>query len=313
MCPAVIREDFCIGEVDGQVYTYCSEQCKWTHQVAFQAEYEGRATPAMGRFKGRRAIFVTANAKDRVDVFAVRNGIQARLDTFEKSLPAGVTLERGFDQTRNVSHRLGRLGIDFAIAIGLVLLTLVPLGWRAAIVVMISIPLSLAIGLSALYFTGFSLNQLSIAGFVLALGLLVDDSIVVVENIARYLRDGYSRFEAAIAATDQIALAVLGCTVTLLFAFLPLLFLPEGAGSFIRSLPAAVLYTVAASLFVAMTVIPFLASRILKAGGDHGGGNRVLEALHGLIHGSYAPALRRSLKRPRTAMLAALAFVVRPM
>jgi len=262
-----------------------------------------------GRFNGKRAIFITANAKDRVDVFAVRDGIQARLDAFEKTLPAGVTLERGFDQTRNVSHRLSRLGADFAIAIGLVLLTLVPLGWRAAIVVMISIPLSLAIGLAALYFTGFSLNQLSIAGFVLALGLLVDDSIVVVENIARYLRSGYSRFEAAIAATDQIALAVLGCTVTLLFAFLPLLFLPEGAGIFIRSLPAAVLYTVAASLFVAMTVIPFLASRILKPEGDAGEGNRVLKALTGVIHGSYAPALRRGLARPRTVLLAGLAFV----
>jgi len=81
---------------------------------------------------------------------------------------------------------------------------------------MISIPLSLSIGLAALYFTGFSLNQLSIAGFVLALGLLVDDSIVVVENIERYLRAGYTRVEAAIAATDQIALAVIGCTATLL-------------------------------------------------------------------------------------------------
>jgi propane monooxygenase large subunit len=54
MCPIVIREDFCVGEVDGELHTYCSEQCKWTHGVAFQAEYEGRATPAMGRFKGRR-------------------------------------------------------------------------------------------------------------------------------------------------------------------------------------------------------------------------------------------------------------------
>ena len=262
-----------------------------------------------GRFKGRRAIFVTANAKDRVDVFAVRNGIQARLDAFEQGLPAGVTLERGFDQTRNVAHRLTRLGYDFAIAIALVMLTLVPLGWRAALVVMISIPLSLAIGLSALYFTGLSLNQLSIAGFVLALGLLVDDSIVVVENIARYLRDGYSRFEAAIAATDQIALAVLGCTITLLFAFLPLLFLPEGAGKFIRSLPAAVLYTVAASLFVAMTVIPFLASRLLRAEGDAGEGNRVLQWLHGVIRGSYVPLLRRSLDAPRRTFLAGLGFV----
>ncbi len=106
-------------------------------------------------------------------------------------MPPNVRLEHGFDQTRNVKHRLDRLGIDFAIAIGLVLLTLIPLGLRAASVVMISIPLSLSIGLAALYFTGFSLNQLSIAGFVLALGLLVDDSIVVVENIERYLRAGY--------------------------------------------------------------------------------------------------------------------------
>jgi multidrug efflux pump subunit AcrB len=262
-----------------------------------------------GRYNGKRAIFITANAKDRVDVFAVRDGIYSRLAAFEKTLPAGVMLERGFDQTRNVSHRLSRLGVDFAIAIALVLLTLIPLGWRAAVVVMISIPLSLAVGLSALYFTGLSLNQLSIAGFVLALGLLVDDSIVVVENIARYLRAGYSRFEAAVAATDQIALAVLGCTVTLLFAFLPLLFLPEGAGKFIRSLPASVLYTVAASLFVSMTVIPFLASRFLKPEGEAGEGNRVLKVLTKAIRGSYAPALRRGLARPRRTMLAGFVFV----
>jgi multidrug efflux pump subunit AcrB len=262
-----------------------------------------------GRFKGERAVFVTANAKDSVDVFAVRNGIYERLDRFESALPDGVRLERGFDQTRNVQHRLGRLGLDFAIAIGLVLLTLLPLGVRASIVVMISIPLSLAIGLSALYFTGFSLNQLSIAGFVLALGLLVDDSIVVVENISRYLRAGYSRVEAAIAATDQIALAVLGCTVTLLFAFLPLLFLPEGAGIFIRSMPAAVLYTVLASLFVAYTVIPFLASRVLKPEGETGEGGHALKAITGAIHRWYVPALKRALARPKRTMVLATALV----
>jgi len=263
-----------------------------------------------GRFKGERAVFVTANAKDRVDVFAVRDGIYQRLERFEASLPENVRLERGFDQTRNVQHRLTRLGLDFAIAIGLVLLTLLPLGWRASLVVMISIPLSLAIGLSALYFTGFSLNQLSIAGFVLALGLLVDDSIVVVENIARYLRAGYSRVEAAIAATDQIALAVLGCTVTLLFAFLPLLFLPEGAGLFIRSLPAAVLYTVLASLVVAYTVIPFLASRVLKAGGDADEGGRAFKLVTGAIRRWYVPSLQRALAKPVRTMVVATGLVL---
>ncbi|MGI9245288.1 MAG: efflux RND transporter permease subunit [Steroidobacteraceae bacterium] len=265
----------------------------------------------LGRFTGERAIFLVASAKDRVDVFDVRNGLQAQLDSFERRLPENVRLERGFDQTRNVGHRLSRLGLDFTIAITLVLLTLVPLGLRAAGVVMISIPLSLSIGLAALYFTGFSLNQLSIAGFVLALGLLVDDSIVVVENIARYLRAGYSRIEAAVAATDQIALAVIGCTATLLFAFLPLLFLPEGAGMFVRSLPAAVLYTVAASLFVALTVIPFLASRLLRASPGEGAhaGNRVLQAVMRFIHGVYAPALRVALAWPRRTLWVALGFV----
>ncbi len=124
--------------------------------------------------------------------------------------------------------------------------------------------MSLAIGLFLLDMFGITINQLSIVGMVVALGLLVDDSIVVVENIERYLRMGYGRREAAMEATKQIGLAVIGCTITLIFAFLPLMFLPEGAGDFIRSLPAAVVTTVLASLFVSLTIVPFLSSRILS-------------------------------------------------
>jgi len=259
-----------------------------------------------GRFDGKRAVFVTANQKDNTNIFKVRDGIYAKLADFEKTLPADIKLERGFDQSRNVAARLDRLGEDFAIAIGLVLLTLLPLGLRAAGVVMISIPLSLAIGVALLFMTGFSLNQLSIAGFVLALGLLVDDSIVVVENIARYVRSGYSRIEAAIKATDQIYLAVLGCTATLVLAFLPLLFLPEGPGEFIRSLPAAILFTVVASLFVSLTIIPFLASRML--GERDSAGSALLHRVMNFIHTVYGPALRWALAKPKSTLLAALAL-----
>jgi multidrug efflux pump subunit AcrB len=282
----------------------------------------------LGRFNGQRAVFVTANMKEGQNVFTVRNAIYARLDAFEKSLPADVRLERGFDQSRNVEHRLGRLQFDFTIAIALVLLTLLPLGLRAAGIVMISIPLSLAIGLAALYFSGFSLNQLSIAGFVVALGLLVDDSIVVVENIARHVREGMPRRQAAVRATDQIWLAVLGCTATLLLAFLPLLFLPEASGEFIRSLPAAVLYTIMASLFVALSIIPFLASRLMRgearplprqpwlgrlvlAGREWVErsdrlADRVLATVMRGIHRLYGPALRQALAHPRATLLLAL-------
>ena len=142
-----------------------------------------------------------------------------------------MTLGRSFDQATNVEHRLSGFVRDFAIAILLVLVTLLPLGVRASLVVMVSIPLSLAIGVTLLRFTGFSINQLSIVGFVIALGLLVDDSVVVVENVARHVREGRSPRDAAVAATREITLSVLGCTATLVFAFLPLLALPGGAGA----------------------------------------------------------------------------------
>ena len=278
----------------------------------------------IGRLNGHRAVFVTANQKDSTNIFKVRDGIYSKLADFERTLPPGVRLDRGFDQSQNVERRLGRLGTDLGIAVALVLLTLLPLGLRAAGVVMISVPLSLAMGLALLYLTGFGLNQLSIAGFVLALGLLVDDSIVVVENIARYVRNGYTRLDAAVKATDQIYLAVLGCTATLLLAFLPLLFLPEGAGQFIRSLPAAILFTVLASLFVALTVIPFLASRMLRdqrAVTVHHGllgyvhrfdalADRLLARMMAAIHSIYGPALRWALAHPRKTLLAAAALFI---
>jgi multidrug efflux pump subunit AcrB len=163
----------------------------------------------IGRYNGRRAAFVSVAMKDGQDLFPVRAALGAHVDTLRKELPAVVRADVVFDQSENVSHRLRGFARDFVIAIVLVLVTLLPLGLRASGVVMISIPLSLAIGLTLLRLAGFSVNQLSIVGFVIALGLLVDDSIVVVENIARHLREGKSPVEAAIAGTEQIAVSVL--------------------------------------------------------------------------------------------------------
>lgn len=206
--------------------------------------------------------------------------------------------ERPFDQSKNVQDRLSRLTTDFLIAIALVILTLLPLGFRASAIVMVSIPLSLAIGVTLLKLFGYSINQLSIVGFVIALGLLVDDSIVVVENIARWLREGHSRVKAAISGTNQILVAVIGTTATLIFAFLPVLMLPGTAGKFIRSMPAAVVFTIAASLLVSITVIPFLAAMFLKEEGDEHG-NIFMRALNRGIDATYGKLLHRALAKPR--------------
>ena len=262
------------------------------------------------RFNGERAVWVNQAVKNEVNLLAVREEISTQLEGFRESLPDHVRLEVAFDNAESVSHRLGSLGRDFLIAIGLVLLTLLPLGPRASLVVMISIPLSMGIGLGMLYYMGFTLNQLSIVGLVVALGLVVDDSIVVVENIERHLREGKGRVEAAIAATKEIGIPVVGCTVVLLLAFLPLANLPAGAGEFIRSMPMAVLVSVGASLFVAVTLAPWLASRILKAHNLEDGeaqGNFFFRAFRLYINDPYQRVLEWGLRRPALALIGAAA------
>jgi multidrug efflux pump subunit AcrB len=258
------------------------------------------------RLNGHRCVTVTAAQKAGENIAKTQETYLPVLDAFKKSLPASIDMQFHFDQAENVNKRLSGLSFDFIIAILLVAITLLPLGMRAATVVMISIPLSLAIGIVLLNLMGYNLNQLSIVGLVVALGLLVDDSIVVVENIERWLRDGHSRLEATLKATQQIGLAVVGCTATLIIAFLPLVFMPEAAGDFIRSLPMAVITSVIASMLVSLTIVPFLSSRLLKEHVGHPDGNIFMRGLKKIISGSYSRLLDRALQRPGLTIVATL-------
>lgn len=250
------------------------------------------------RLNGHRGIFIAAAQKDGENISNTQKAYKVVLDKYKKILPANIVLVQNFDQADNVNRRLTGLGHDFIIAILLVAVTLLPLGFRPAVIVMISIPLSLAIGIVLLQLFGFNLNQLSIVGLVVALGLLVDDSIVVVENIERWMLDGHSRLEATLKATGQIGMAVVGCTVVLIIAFMPLVFLPEGSGDFIRSLPLAVIFCVLASMAVSLTIIPFLSSRLLKNHTGNPEGNFLMRGLKKVIHGSYAKLLDKALQKP---------------
>nr|WP_316930111.1 efflux RND transporter permease subunit [Hymenobacter sp. IS2118] len=173
---------------------------------------------------------------------------------------------------------------------------------------MISIPLSLSVGLFLLDALGFTINQLSIVGLIVALGILVDDAIVVVENIERFLRAGVERTRAVIESTAQLGLAVIGVTVTLIIAFVPLLRLPAGPGAFIRGLPTAVVTAVAASLLVSLTIVPFLA-RLLLRPATNPDGNILLRALHRGVDLTYGRLMHGALRRPRLALAVAFGAV----
>ncbi|MBC8082542.1 MAG: efflux RND transporter permease subunit [Hymenobacter sp.] len=260
------------------------------------------------RLNGVRGVLVTASQKPGQNIFNLQKQVEPRVAAFQQTLPPGIKLVNNFDQTKSVGQRLGRLGKDFGLAILLVSLTLLPLGWRAALVVMISIPLSLSIGLFLLDALGFTINQLSIVGLIVALGILVDDAIVVVENIERLLRTGMERTRAVIESTSQLALAVVGVTVTLIVAFIPLLNLPAGAGAFIRSLPLAVVTAVTASLLVSLTIVPFLASVLLRAS-HNPAGNVFLRGLNRGVDATYGRLMHWSLGHPKTALLLAFGLV----
>ena len=272
--------------------------------------FDYEETKHITRLNGHRCVLVNAGQKTGSNISQTQKLYLPVIEKFKKTLPPNIELVDYFDQAANVNKRLGGLGKDFMIAIFIIAITLLPLGGRAASIVMISIPLSVSIGLVILNLLGFSLTQVTIVGLVVALGLLVDDGIVVVENIERWLRDGYSRTEATLKATKQIGLAVIGCTATLIIAFLPLIFLPGGSGDFIRGLPMAVVSCVLASMILSLTIVPFLASRILKEHKGQNKGNLFLRAFQTGIHKIYGPILHRALKHPViTISVAALIFI----
>ena len=259
------------------------------------------------RHNGKRAVFITATQKDGIDVTRLKAQLDEELDRQKNLLPPDIKMEMQFDQSQDVERRLSELARDFAIAIGLVIFTLLPLGPRSSAIVMISIPLSLASGLLVLQAMGYNLSQLSIAGFIVSLGLLVDDSIVVTENIARHLRMGKSRVQAAIDASFEIRGAVIGSTFVLVFAFAPLLFMPGGGGSYTRSFFISIMATVMASLVISLSLIPFLASRMLRRD-ENPEGNAALQWLNGNIHKFYRPFLHRALAAPWKTVVIATAL-----
>ena len=258
------------------------------------------------RYNGMRAIFVSVRQKQGSDATQIRNEVAATLEQFEATLPPDIQIKVAFDQSNDISEKLAHLGRDFLIALLLVLVTLSPLGLRASLIVLLSIPLSLAMGIILLSIGGFSLNQISVAGFIIALGLLVDDSIVVTENIERHMREGQDPTDAAIGAPTEVGRSVVGATTVLVLAFLPLAFMPETSGDFIRGLPVAVVATVASSLLVSITVIPFLASKVLQPRMQHTA--RILNFILETIQRLYSPLLTRALDRPKRWVWGAMAI-----
>ncbi|MGD2035315.1 MAG: efflux RND transporter permease subunit, partial [Bacteroidales bacterium] len=221
--------------------------------------------PSSGSGSSQKAIFVTVKQKEGLNVMDVAEGVKLKISAFTSSLDQNYRLEYVFDQTIGVRNRIS--GFMWNLIQGIILVGLIilfALGIRSSLVVIIAIPLSILIGLSIVDFIGYGLQQISIAALVVALGLLVDNSIVMVENINRYISKGLTPCEASIEAAREIGWPVISATLTTVLAFVPIAMMPYQAGLFIRSLPVTIIITLSISLLIALTLTPMITAKVFR-------------------------------------------------
>ncbi len=262
------------------------------------------------RYNGEKAVFVTVTQKEHTNIFNIVDVLKAKVAQFEEKLPEKIKLHYVYDQSESVDERLGLFGssmIQGIILVGIVIL--VAIGFRGSFVVMTAIPLSLLMGIGFIHKMGYGLEQMSINGLVITLGLLVDNAIVVVENISRFIRKGASNLQAAIKGSSQIAWAIVSATATTVLAFLPIAMMQDVSGDFIRSMPITVIFTLLASLLVALTFTPFLAGKVLRSTGKQKE-SKVAKLMNGFTGTHYRKWLDFSLRKPTVIIAFAMALLI---
>lgn len=210
------------------------------------------------------AIFITIEQREKTNIFVLTGQINKELEQFQQHLPSHLKLAKLFQQADSVNIRVN--GFFNNLTQGLIivgLMALLFLGLREALVVILAIPVSFLMAIGWLDFSGYGLQQMSIVGLIIALGLLVDNAIVVTESIHREKRLGKDIRQAAANGTSKVAWAIASGTITTMLAFLPMLMIQSNTGDFIRSMPVTVVLVLFASLFVALTLTPLLASKLL--------------------------------------------------
>ncbi len=251
----------------------------------------------IGRFNGERAIFITITQRTGNNLVAVGKTIQSELEQFQKTLPNGYSVNTVFEQGSAVEARINGFFwnlIQGVLLVGVIILLF--LGLRPSLIIMTVIPLSIVIGIGILDMADYALQQISIAALVIALGLLVDNGIVVVENIQRYLKQGLNLKEAAVKGTSEVGYAIISSTATTVFAFFPLVFMQSGPGEFLRSLPLTVIFVLLVSLILAMTLTPMVSGKLLKSN-SRAKFQFVDKSIGQFISKIYEPVLKFSLKR----------------
>ncbi|MCD4825141.1 MAG: efflux RND transporter permease subunit [Phycisphaerae bacterium] len=259
----------------------------------------------ISRLDGQSSVTIAIKKRVGANIVDIARHVKAILAEARKQVPAGVKFELTYDDSKQIDMMV--MDLENNIMTGLVLVVIVLIlfmGFRSSIIVAMAIPLSMLMSFAILQLMGITLNMVVLFSLILALGMLVDNAIVIVENIYRYAEQGYSRIDAAMKGTGEVAWPVIASTATTVAAFAPLLFWPDIMGEFMSYIPLTAIVVLSSSLVVAMVITPVICSVFTKPGKRKETGKRD----HWFIT-HYRKLLHVSLEHPMTTVLISLCML----
>jgi len=254
----------------------------------------------IARWNGELAVGLGIVKQSKASTVDVASEIINKIPELKELLPPGMKLEVAFDSSEFIKESISE--VEQTLLIALILVVLVVLAFlksfRATIIPSIAIPISIIGALAAVYFAGFTINILTLLGLVLAIGLVVDDAIVVLENVYRHMEMGKNRWQAALDGSKEIGFAIVSTTITLVAVFIPLAFLSGNVGRLFNEFGIAVAVAILISGFVALTLTPMISSQILRPlhGTSKNWASRSFDSFFDWLNRTYEKLLRWTLR-----------------
>ena len=264
--------------------------------VQLAAESERMAT----RFNGRIGVGISIEAQSKGNTLSIVRGVRAELDRIRETLPAGAHMGIGQDNGVAIEAALHEvvIAIGFALASVLAVIYAFLGNVRATLIPAVTIPVSIIASFTVMYALGYSINVLTLLGLVLAIGLVVDDAIVVLENIHRRTELGEAPYAAAVRGSHEIGFAVIATTATLAAVFVPISFLPGDLGRLFREFGFTLAASVLFSALVALTLTPMMASKLPASAGHSNRFAAAVERFFDRVSNAYGKKLRSLMRRP---------------
>ena len=262
------------------------------------------------RFNNEKAILVSVIAQQDANPMEIAKSVNAKMVDIKRSLPKGVSVDIFTDRSVNISKSISSVYSALFEAIFFVFLTILIFlrSWKATFVPMVSIPVCILGGFAIIFAAGFSINTLTLLAMVLAIGLVVDDSIVVLENVYRYIEKGFSPFKAALLGIKEIQFAVIAMTFTLVSVYAPITLSSGIIGKLFTEFAVTLAGTVLISGIVALVLAPMLCANLLKKDESQYKWQEKLEVGLNYLDNKYKKVLEKAIKIKGKIVALSLAF-----